>query len=161
MDHANDTLRWIPLLPLLAAAVSALWLVFASRNMPRVAVIVLGCGAPIASFLISVRQVFALTQMQQACDFIAGLDPSQFDAKGHQMSMQNACAGIVRFLQQGNVAQAKRHLESLIERTDGVALRGAVDPKGAGQPHAADFIVDPQAQGPLYTLLTDALSVLP
>jgi NADH-quinone oxidoreductase subunit L len=63
MDHTNDALRWIPLLPLLAAVASGLWLVFVPRNMPRTAVIALGVGAPVASFLISVQQVFRLTQM--------------------------------------------------------------------------------------------------
>ena len=66
MDHTNDALRWIPLFPLLAAVASGLWLVFASRNMPRAVVIALGCGAPIASFLVSVRQVFNLTQLPAA-----------------------------------------------------------------------------------------------
>ena len=77
---------------------------------------------------------FAQAQLQQACAFIAGLDPNQFDARGHQMSMQNSCALIAGGLQQGQVAQAKRKLQDLIERTDGVPLRGAVDPKGLGQP---------------------------
>jgi NADH-quinone oxidoreductase subunit L len=59
-EHVNAALRWIPLLPLAAALLSGLWLVFAPRQLPRVAVIVLAVGAPIASFAISVAQVFAL-----------------------------------------------------------------------------------------------------
>ena len=58
--HENAALRWIPLLPLVAAALSGLWLVFARRELPRAAVIALACGAPIASFAISVVQVFQL-----------------------------------------------------------------------------------------------------
>ena len=56
----NAALRWIPLLPLIAAAISGAWLVFGRRELPRVAVIALACGAPIASFAIAVVQVFAL-----------------------------------------------------------------------------------------------------
>jgi NADH-quinone oxidoreductase subunit L len=58
-------LRWIPLLPLIAAALSGLWLVFAPRGLPRRVVIALACGAPIASFVISFRMVLELaTQME-------------------------------------------------------------------------------------------------
>jgi NADH-quinone oxidoreductase subunit L len=59
-EHVSAALRWIPLLPLAAAVLSGLWLVFAPRQLPRAAVIVLAVGAPIASFAISVWQVFAL-----------------------------------------------------------------------------------------------------
>ena len=59
-EHENSSLRWIPLLPLFAAALSGIWLVFARRELPRAAVIVLACGAPIASFAIAVVQVFNL-----------------------------------------------------------------------------------------------------
>ena len=59
-EHTNAALRWIPLLPLAAAVLSGLWLVFAPRNLPRAVVILLAVGAPIVSFGISVAQVFAL-----------------------------------------------------------------------------------------------------
>jgi NADH-quinone oxidoreductase subunit L len=62
-DHANDALRWIPLLPLIAAAISGVWLTFASRNLPRGVIILLACGAPLASFGISLFEVFHLTQL--------------------------------------------------------------------------------------------------
>ena len=58
--QTSDLLRWIPLLPLIAAAVSGLWLVFAPRELPRRVVIALACGAPIASFVISFRMVLEL-----------------------------------------------------------------------------------------------------
>jgi NADH-quinone oxidoreductase subunit L len=61
LDHASEALRWIPLLPLLAAAISGLWLLFAPRNLPRAAVIALGCGAPLGSFAISLVSVWRLT----------------------------------------------------------------------------------------------------
>jgi NADH-quinone oxidoreductase subunit L len=62
-DHANETLRWIPLLPLIAAALSGLWMTFVSRNLPRSVVILLACGAPLASLGIALVQVFYLTQL--------------------------------------------------------------------------------------------------
>jgi NADH-quinone oxidoreductase subunit L len=69
-EHENAALRWIPLLPLLAAVLSGTWLVFARRELPRAAVIALACGAPIASFAISVVQVVALaTQLPEEARF--------------------------------------------------------------------------------------------
>jgi NADH-quinone oxidoreductase subunit L len=59
-EHTNVALRWIPLLPLAAAVLSGLWLVFAPRQLPRALVILVAVGAPIASFGISLAQVFAL-----------------------------------------------------------------------------------------------------
>jgi len=59
-EHTNEALRWIPLLPLAAAVLSGLWLVFAPRELPRVLVIALAVGAPIASFAIALAQVFSL-----------------------------------------------------------------------------------------------------
>jgi NADH-quinone oxidoreductase subunit L len=56
----NAALRWIPLLPLIAAVISGAWLVFGGRQLPRAAVIGLACGAPIASFAIAIAQVFSL-----------------------------------------------------------------------------------------------------
>jgi NADH-quinone oxidoreductase subunit L len=65
-DNANETLRWIPLLPLIAAAISGIWLMFVSRNLPRSAIILLACGAPLASFGIALFEVFQLTQLPVA-----------------------------------------------------------------------------------------------
>ena len=59
-EDANELLRWIPLLPLIAAVVSGVWLVFAPRGLPRSVIGALACGAPIASFLLSVRVVWEL-----------------------------------------------------------------------------------------------------
>ncbi len=59
-EHENAALRFIPLLPLVAALLSGVWLVFARRELPRAAVIALACGAPIASFAIAIVQVFNL-----------------------------------------------------------------------------------------------------
>ena len=49
----SQLLRWIPLLPLLAAAVHGVLLGVVRRSLPRGVVILLSCGAVIASFVIS------------------------------------------------------------------------------------------------------------
>jgi hypothetical protein len=70
MDHASDALRWIPLLPLISAATSGLWLALFRRNWPRSLVILLGCGMPILSFLIALVQVYGLTGLHAEHRFI-------------------------------------------------------------------------------------------
>jgi NADH-quinone oxidoreductase subunit L len=60
MEHTETGLRWIPLLPLLAAALSGLWLVFVRRELPRAAVATLACAAPIGSFVIALTAVTRL-----------------------------------------------------------------------------------------------------
>ncbi len=103
---------------------------------------------------------FAETKLKDACDLVTGLPNSSFDAPGHRNYFCNMSSKIIKSLQMSNVDQAKTHLEELISRVDGFALRGAPDPKGKGQPHAADFITDGAAQQQLYQLLTDALNAL-
>jgi NADH-quinone oxidoreductase subunit L len=61
----SDALRWIPLLPLLAAVASGAWLIFARRELPRPIVIAGACGAPIVSFAIALREVVALALLPE------------------------------------------------------------------------------------------------
>ena len=49
----SQLLRWIPLLPLLAAAIHGVLLGVVRRPLPRGVVILLSCGAVIASFALS------------------------------------------------------------------------------------------------------------
>ena len=49
----SQLLRWIPLLPLLAAVIHGVLLAVVRRSLPRGVVILLSCGAVIASFLLS------------------------------------------------------------------------------------------------------------
>ena len=67
--HENEAIRLIPLFPLLAVIVSGLWMLFVRGSMPRGAVIALGCGAPVLSFLVSVREVFHLTRLEEGSRF--------------------------------------------------------------------------------------------
>ena len=49
----SDLLRWIPLLPLLAAAIHGVMLGLVRRSLARSAVILLSCGSVILSFVVS------------------------------------------------------------------------------------------------------------
>ena len=49
----SHLLRWIPLLPLIAAVVHGVLLAVVRRSLPRGVVILLSCGAVILSFLLS------------------------------------------------------------------------------------------------------------
>jgi NADH-quinone oxidoreductase subunit L len=64
MEHTNDALRWIVLLPLIGAVVSGGWLLFIRRELPRFMVVALTCGAPLLAFFIALVQVFHLTGLQ-------------------------------------------------------------------------------------------------
>ncbi len=63
LEQADQALRWIPLLPLLGAAASGLWLLFTRVQLPRAAVIGLACGAPILAFVWSVQAVIRLSAL--------------------------------------------------------------------------------------------------
>jgi hypothetical protein len=104
--------------------------------------------------------VFAQTQLGEACDYASGLPNGSFDAKGHRKSMCNDYAKIAKFIQKGQIGQAVSHLSAAIQRVDGWTLRGAADPKGAGQPHAADYLLAQVEQTLVYGLLTAALGAI-
>jgi hypothetical protein len=105
--------------------------------------------------------VFAQAQLADACDYVAALPDASFDAPGHRKSMCNEFASIIKFIQKGQTASALSRLDGAIERVDGCALRGVVDPKGETQPHAADYLVVCMEQTIVHDLLTavrDALN---
>ena len=103
---------------------------------------------------------FVEIKLKDACDLAAGLASASFDAPGHRNYFCNMSSKVIHFLQTSNFDQAQVHLATMISRVDGCSLRSMPDPKGAGQPHAADFITDCEAQQQLYQLLNDASSVL-
>ena len=49
----SDLLRWIPLLPLLAAVIHGVMLGLVRRSLARSAVILLSCGSVVLAFVIS------------------------------------------------------------------------------------------------------------
>ena len=95
--------------------------------------------------------------MQSNC---IGVPDESFDAKGHRKSICNEYASIIKFLQKGQVGSALAQLDGAIERVDGCALRGVVDPKGETQPNAADYVVICAEQNEIYDLLTAAREAL-
>lgn len=99
-------------------------------------------------------------KIREASDLVKGLARGDFDAPGHRNYFTNMFAKIIDFLQKSNLSQAKKHLQKVISRTDGCALRNAPDPKGKNKEHAADFIVNCVAQQQVYSLLTAALALI-
>ncbi len=65
-DGSYAWLRWIPLLPLIAAAVHGVSLGLLRRPLPRGATIALSAGAPAISFVISLVALIELTAMPEA-----------------------------------------------------------------------------------------------
>jgi NADH:ubiquinone oxidoreductase subunit 5 (subunit L)/multisubunit Na+/H+ antiporter MnhA subunit len=56
-------LRWIPLVPLLAALLHGVMIGVVRRSTPRWAVIVISCGAALLSFIFSCVAFFNLVQL--------------------------------------------------------------------------------------------------
>jgi NADH-quinone oxidoreductase subunit L len=83
MEHVETSLRWIPLLPLLTAAASGLWMLFVRRPLPRWAIWGPACLAPIASFALALTVVQRLaTEFEPAERYLVdnlftwiGVDP--------------------------------------------------------------------------------------
>ena len=70
MENISENLRWIPLFPLIAAAISGLWLLFSQRQLPRSAVIGLACSAPALSFAVAFSSLLDLVQLEAESRFL-------------------------------------------------------------------------------------------
>ena len=70
MDNINDTIRWIPLLPLLSAVASGLWLLLADRQLSRSIVIALGCSTPALAFALSFQTFWELLSLPSEARFL-------------------------------------------------------------------------------------------
>lgn len=99
----------------------------------------------------------ALINLGEASAQIGTFAPSAFDAPGHQNSLRNQLAQIATLIRNNNLTQARAHLWEMISRTDGWYLRSAFDPKGLGQPYAADFILGQYEQYEVFIRLDAAL----
>lgn len=120
-----------------------------------------GYSAPdIVSVVVVTPAEWAAIRLGEASTQIGTFDPSAFDAPGHKNSLRNQLAQIATLIHNNNLTQARAHLEEVISRTDGWPLRYAVDPKGLGQPNAADFIVGYYEQYDTWYRLQEALSYL-
>jgi hypothetical protein len=70
--------------------------------------------------------------------------------------MQNFLVQAIAALEAGDFAEAKRKVAAALERTDGCALRQAPDGNGPER----DWIVDCEAQGVVFELLSAALAAI-
>ena len=61
--HADPLLRWIVLLPLLAAAIHGVSLAWLRQPLPRTATIAISCGAPILAFVLAFVSLCRLAGM--------------------------------------------------------------------------------------------------
>jgi len=71
VNAQSEMLRWIPLLPLLAALVHGVMIGLLRRSAPRWVVIGLSCGTVLASFLISCAAFYRLTQLPAEARFLS------------------------------------------------------------------------------------------
>ncbi len=69
----NELLRWIPLLPLLAAAYHGVVLSLVRRPTARWLVIVLSCGSVFTSFLLSCWALWDLIQLPEGARLLLDL----------------------------------------------------------------------------------------
>ncbi len=95
-------------------------------------------------------------QILHAGAVIGALTSAQVTTKGNQTALGNFLIQATNDLQKGDVAKAIGKLQEAIGKTDGYALRGAVDVSGPGR----DWITDRQAQADVYALLTGAVAAL-
>jgi len=102
----------------------------------------------------------AESRIMEAADLLRALPAEAFDARGHQRSLTAKLSSIVKKIQASDLVDAVMHLSKVLTRTDGCPLRGAPDPKGSGEEHAADFVVQCSAQLELHALLSEAVSAL-
>jgi len=105
---------------------------------------------------------FAETELMDANDVITEIPVEGLDAPEHSNSLTNMVAQIIDSIQKRQYPPATHHkLDNAIERTDGCALRGAVDPMGGGTSRiAGDWVTDCTEQADLYALLISAKAAL-
>ncbi|MDP1591188.1 MAG: hypothetical protein Q8M07_25765, partial [Prosthecobacter sp.] len=91
-----------------------------------------------------------------ATDAVAALTPSQVTTKGNQNALGNFLSQALKDIESGDIAKAIKKLQDALDKTDGCALRGAVDGKGSSQ----DWITTCESQQLVYELLTKAVAAL-
>jgi hypothetical protein len=95
--------------------------------------------------------------LDEALDAVIALPRAAFDSAGHRVALSVQIRNVLADLRDGApLAEILAALQRLVERTDGFALRGAADARGAGK----DWVVTAAAQGELYPLLVLALETL-
>jgi N-acetylneuraminic acid mutarotase len=91
--------------------------------------------------------------LEEALDYVLSLSAAQFKAPGHRHALANLLTLAIAALDAGDSAKASMLLNAALIRTDGVAVRGAVDTRGPSM----DWVIDPDAQTVIYEALRDTL----
>ena len=97
-------------------------------------------------------------QAGNALNIVTSLPPSQVTTTGNQVALGETLKQVVKFVQQGKIADARNKILDAMERTDGCTLRGAPDDGKNG--FKRDTITDCVAQLATYQALQDALAAL-
>jgi hypothetical protein len=117
----------------------------------------LEAGTPVTvSFVASTAEEFSQMQIINVSTVVVALDPAQITTAGNQEAFGNFLTNTMSQIQKGKLDKAIADLEKAIARTDGCALRGSPDGKGAGM----DWVTTCDAQASIYNSLVEALQVL-
>ena len=103
---------------------------------------------------------FFKDKIMEAREWISTVPKSSFSAPGHRNFFTENLSKVAKLADGSNLDKTRDHLQRVLERTDGVVVRGTFDPKGKAQPHAADFLTEAGAQITLHGMLTDALNAI-
>jgi len=106
----------------------------------------------------TLAEAFAEIQIIAVDSVITALDPDagEVTTAGNQEAYGNFLSQATVAIQDGDIAAAIDKLEKAISRTDGCALRGAVDGKGQGR----DWVTSCAEQDVIYPTLIQALEAL-
>jgi hypothetical protein len=108
------------------------------------------------TFVASSDAAFADIKINDASYIVQGLPISQVTNKGNQKDLVKLLRQAVSEIQKGHYCKAVEKLTQAIQRTDGVALRGAPDLNGDGR----DWVTNAAAQTAVYADLSEALTAI-
>jgi hypothetical protein len=115
-----------------------------------------GVSAATVTVSVITGEDYAATAILDALRTLRGLRLDQVTTRGNRTAMQNFLVQAIAALEAGDFAEAKRKVAAALERTDGCALRQAPDGNGPER----DWIVDCEAQGVVFELLSAALAAI-
>ena len=107
-------------------------------------------------------QQHAEQRIMEALNRVTALPSRAVTTPGNQTALKQFLMQAVSAIQEGDLSEALKKLQSASERTDGCALRGSPDPAGGkgSNPPAQDYINNCADQQQVYPLLQEALSTL-
>ena len=102
---------------------------------------------------------YAANKAMVSADTINALLSDSVTTKGNQVALGNFLLQVIESLQNHNFNKALKKLESVIERTDGCALRGSAD-VGGKSIHLKDYINNCDDQEVVYPLLMESFEAI-